>query len=106
MRNIRLVPERAGIVSLVTGYVSHRAIQPSTQISPTAPLMTAVPAANLWVDADLKETQLTYMRTGQLMIVISDIYGNDVKYTGEVVDLDMGTDNAFSLLSTQNVTDN
>jgi membrane fusion protein (multidrug efflux system) len=46
------------------------------------------------------------MRIGQPATVISDIYGDDVKYTGKVVGLDMGTGSAFSLLPAQNATGN
>ncbi|WP_116287403.1 HlyD family efflux transporter periplasmic adaptor subunit, partial [Serratia marcescens] len=78
------------IVSPMTGYVSRRAVQPGAQISPTTPLMAVVPATNMWVDANFKETQLAHMRIGQTATVVSDIYGDDVKYTGKVVGLDMG----------------
>lgn len=76
------------------------------QISPTTPLMAVVPATNLWVDANFKETQLAHIRIGQPATVVSDIYGDDVKYTGKVVGLDMGTGSAFSLLPAQNATGN
>ncbi|RGA74391.1 multidrug export protein EmrA, partial [Klebsiella pneumoniae] len=56
--------------------------------------------------ANFKETQLAHMRIGQPATVISDIYGDDVKYTGKVVGLDMGTGSAFSLLPAQNATGN
>lgn len=76
------------------------------QIGTTTPLMAVVPATNLWIDANFKETQLAHMRIGQPATVISDIYGDDVKYTGKVVGLDMGTGSAFSLLPAQNATGN
>lgn len=76
------------------------------QISPTTPLMAVVPATDLWVDANFKETQLANMRIGQPVTIITDIYGDDVKYTGKVVGLDMGTGSAFSLLPAQNATGN
>ncbi|MGM1330073.1 HlyD family secretion protein, partial [Klebsiella michiganensis] len=79
---------------------------PGAQISSTTPLMAVVPATNLWIDANFKETQLAHMRIGQPATVISDIYGDDVKYTGKVVGLDMGTGSAFSLLPAQNATGN
>ena len=106
VRNAWLALERTKIVSPMTGYVSRRAVQPGAQISPTTPLMAVVPATNLWVDANFKETQLAHMRIGQPATVISDIYGDDVKYTGKVVGLDMGTGSAFSLLPAQNATGN
>ena len=106
VRKAWLALERTKIVSPITGYVSRRAVQPGAQISPTTPLMAVVPASNLWVDANFKETQLAHMRIGQAATVVSDIYGDDVKYTGKVVGLDMGTGSAFSLLPAQNATGN
>jgi membrane fusion protein (multidrug efflux system) len=106
LRNAWLALQRTKIVSPMTGYVSRRAVQVGAQISPTTPLMAIVPASGLWVDANFKETQLAHMRIGQSATVVSDIYGDDVKYTGKVVGLDMGTGSAFSLLPAQNATGN
>jgi membrane fusion protein (multidrug efflux system) len=106
VRNAWLALQRTKIVSPMTGYVSRRAVQPGAQISPTTALMAVVPANNLWVDANFKETQLAHMRIGQPVTVISDIYGDDVEYHGKVVGLDMGTGSAFSLLPAQNATGN
>ncbi len=98
VRNAWLALQRTQIVSPISGYVSRRSVQPGAQIGTTTPLMAVVPATNLWIDANFKETQLAHMRIGQPATVISDIYGDDVKYTGKVVGLDMGTGSAFSLL--------
>ncbi|MGL5698875.1 MAG: multidrug efflux MFS transporter periplasmic adaptor subunit EmrA [Kluyvera sp.] len=106
VRNAWLALQRTKIVSPMSGYVSRRSVQPGAQISPTTPLMAVVPASNLWVDANFKETQLAHMRIGQPVTIISDIYGDDVKYNGKVVGLDMGTGSAFSLLPAQNATGN
>ena len=106
VRNAWLALQRTKIVSPISGYVSRRSVQPGAQISSTTPLMAVVPATNLWIDANFKETQLAHMRIGQPATVISDIYGDDVKYTGKVVGLDMGTGSAFSLLPAQNATGN
>lgn len=106
VRNSWLALQRTKIVSPLTGYVSRRAVQPGAQISITTPLMAVVPATNLWVDANFKETQLAHMRIGQTATVISDFYGDEVEYKGKVVGLDMGTGSAFSLLPAQNATGN
>ena len=106
VRNAWLALQRTKIVSPISGYVSRRSVQPGAQIPTTTPLMAVVPATNLWIDANFKETQLAHMRIGQPATVISDIYGDDVKYTGKVVGLDMGTGSAFSLLPAQNATGN
>ena len=52
------------------------------------------------------KTQIANMRIGQPVTITTDIYGDDVKYTGKVVGLDMGTGSAFSLLPAQNATGN
>lgn len=106
VRNAWLALERTKVVSPITGYVSRRAVQPGAQIGTTTPLMAVVPATQLWVDANFKETQLAHMRIGQSATVVSDIYGDEVTYTGKVVGLDMGTGSAFSLLPAQNATGN
>lgn len=106
VRNAWLALQRTKIVSPISGYVSRRSVQPGAQITTTTPLMAVVPATNLWIDANFKETQLANMRIGQPATVISDIYGDDVKYSGKVVGLDMGTGSAFSLLPAQNATGN
>ena len=106
VRNSWLALQRTKIVSPLTGYVSRRAVQPGAQIVTTTPLMAVVPATNLWVDANFKETQLAHMRIGQTATIISDFYGDEVEYKGKVVGLDMGTGSAFSLLPAQNATGN
>lgn len=106
VRNAWLALQRTKIVSPISGYVSRRSVQPGAQITTTTPLMAVVPATNLWIDANFKETQLANMRIGQPATVVSDIYGDDVKYSGKVVGLDMGTGSAFSLLPAQNATGN
>jgi len=106
VRNSWLALQRTKIVSPLTGYVSRRAVPPCALISVTTPLMAVVPATNLWVDANFKETQLAHMRIGQTATIISDFYGDEVEYKGKVVGLDMGTGSAFSLLPAQNATGN
>ncbi|HEY3985419.1 multidrug efflux MFS transporter periplasmic adaptor subunit EmrA [Cedecea sp.] len=106
VRNSWMALQRTTIVSPMTGYVSRRAVQVGAQISPSTALMAIVPASGMWVDANFKETQLAHMRIGQSATIVSDIYGDEVKYTGKVVGLDMGTGSAFSLLPAQNATGN
>lgn len=106
LRDAWLALQRTEVVSPVDGFVSRRSVQVGSQISSTTPLLAIVPANNLWVDANFKETQLAGVRIGQPATVVSDIYGDDVVYHGKVVGLDMGTGSAFSLLPAQNATGN
>ncbi|MDW8846989.1 multidrug efflux MFS transporter periplasmic adaptor subunit EmrA [Erwinia sp. MMLR14_017] len=106
LRDAWLALQRTDVVSPIDGYVSRRSVQVGSQITSTTPLLAVVPAHNLWVDANFKETQLAGVRIGQPATVVSDIYGDDVEYHGKVVGLDMGTGSAFSLLPAQNATGN
>ena len=106
VRNTWLALERTDIRSPVDGYVSRRSVQVGAQISPSTPLMAVVPAKGMWIDANFKETQLSAMRIGQPVKVITDFYGDDVVFHGTVTGLDMGTGSAFSLLPAQNASGN
>lgn len=106
VRDAWMALQRTQIISPMTGYVSQRAVQVGSQISPTTPLMAIVPAQGMWVDANYKETQLANIRIGQPATVVTDMYGDKIVFTGKVVGLDMGTGSAFSLLPAQNATGN
>ncbi|MFC0180462.1 EmrA/EmrK family multidrug efflux transporter periplasmic adaptor subunit [Thorsellia kenyensis] len=98
--------ERTKITSPVSGYVSRRSVQVGSQVVPSIPLMVIVPSDNFWIEANFKETQLSKMRIGQKAEVTTDLYGKDVKFSGVVKGIDMGTGSAFSLLPAQNATGN
>lgn len=106
LRDAWLTLQRTKIIAPVTGYVSRRSVQVGSQITKGSPLMVIVPADQIWVDANFKETQLANMRIAQPVSITSDLYGDDVVYQGTVVGLDMGTGSAFSLLPAQNATGN
>ncbi|MEN4602435.1 multidrug efflux MFS transporter periplasmic adaptor subunit EmrA [Pantoea agglomerans] len=106
LRDAWLALQRTEIRSPIDGFVSRRSVQVGSQISTSTPLLAVVPATNLWVDANFKETQLAGVRIGQPVTVVADIYGDEVVYQGKVAGLDMGTGSAFSLLPAQNATGN
>ncbi|CNF67860.1 multidrug efflux MFS transporter periplasmic adaptor subunit EmrA [Yersinia mollaretii] len=106
LRDAWLALQRTKVLSPVSGYVSRRSVQVGAKIANGSPLMAVIPANQMWVDANFKETQLANMRIGQSATVVTDFYGDDVVYQGKVVGLDMGTGSAFSLLPAQNATGN
>ena len=59
----------------------------------------------LWVEANFKETELTYMRPGQDATVSVDTFP-DVEYHAKVASLSPGTGLTFSLLPPENATGN
>ena len=106
LRQAYLNNARAGIVAPVTGYVARRSVQVGQRVQPGAALMAVVPAEQMWVDANFKETQLRHMRLGQEVELRSDLYGGDVTYKGRITNLGLGTGSAFSLLPAQNASGN
>ncbi|AYA39600.1 multidrug efflux MFS transporter periplasmic adaptor subunit EmrA [Xenorhabdus nematophila] len=106
VRDAWLTLQRTKIVSPVDGYIARRSVQVGSRINSGTPLMAIIPATNMWIEANFKETQLTNMRIGQPVKITSDFYGSDVVYTGKVTGIDMGTGSAFSLLPAQNASGN
>jgi len=60
---------------------------------------------DIWVEANYKETDITYMRPGQSVAIDVDAYPNE-NFTGVVVSLSPGTGSTFSLLPPENATGN
>src|SRR5258708_4063328 len=106
LRESYLAAQRASVLAPVTGYVAKRSVQLREQVAPGAPLLAIVPLADVWVDANFKETQLEYVRIGQPATLASDLYGGAVTYHGTVIGLGPGTGSAFALLPPQNATGN
>jgi membrane fusion protein (multidrug efflux system) len=68
--------------------------------------MAVVPLERVWVDANMRETQLKSLRIGQPATVTADMYGGDLVYHGKVIGLGAGSGNAFALLPPQNASGN
>ena len=98
--------QRTSVRAPVTGYVARRSVQLGERLAPGAPLMAIVLLDKLWIEANFKEVQLTHMRIGQPVTVVSDLYGGRIEYHGKVSGLGMGTGAAFALLPAQNATGN
>ncbi|HEJ9058136.1 TPA: EmrA/EmrK family multidrug efflux transporter periplasmic adaptor subunit [Serratia fonticola] len=106
MREAWLALQRTKIRSPVTGYVAQRNVQVGETLSAGQALLSIVPADQLWIDANFKETQLSGVRIGQKVSVVSDLYGSNVVFDGVVEGINMGTGGAFSVLPAQNATGN
>jgi membrane fusion protein (multidrug efflux system) len=89
----------------VSGVVTRKTVHIGHRVQAGEPLMTIVPLDSLYVTANFKETQLTYVRVGQKAEVIADIYP-DYTFRGHVDSISLGTGAAFSLLPPENATGN
>lgn len=97
---------RTVIRAPVDGIVTNRQVQIGQRIQAGTPIMTLVPIATAYVDANFKESQLRGVRIGMPVELTSDFYGSGVVYHGKVVGFAGGTGAAFSLIPAQNATGN
>jgi membrane fusion protein, multidrug efflux system len=92
------------IAAPVAGVIGQRNVQIGQQIQPGQQLMSVVPLTDLWVTANLKETQLRHMRIGQKSDVKIDATGQTLK--AHVDSFPAATGARYSLLPPENATGN
>ena len=68
--------------------------------------MTIVPLDHLWVEANLRETELEHVRPGQPALVNVNLYGSKQTFHGTVEGLVPGSGSPFALLPPDNSTGN
>ncbi len=97
---------RQQIHAPVSGYVSMRKVQVGNRVHPGDQLMTIVPLEHLWVEANLRETEMELIRPGQPAEITVDLYGNKQIFHGTVEGLVPGTGSVFALLPPNNAVGN
>lgn len=97
---------RQQIKAPVSGYVAKRKAQVGDRVHPGSPLMTIVPLDHLWVEANLRETEMQHIRPGQTALVNVGLYGSQYTFHGTVEGLVPGSGSAFALLPPDNATGN
>ncbi|WP_313803412.1 EmrA/EmrK family multidrug efflux transporter periplasmic adaptor subunit [Sphingobium sp.] len=102
----RLDLDRAVIRAPVDGVVTRRSVQVGQRVAQGAPIMSIVPLAQVYVDANFKERQLGRVKVGMPATVTSDLYGGGVVYHGRVVGFSGGTGSSMALIPAQNATGN
>jgi membrane fusion protein, multidrug efflux system len=93
---------RAPFAGIVTNVPS---IAPGKYLAASTTAFDLVHTDHAWVDANPKETQLTYMRPGQRVTVKVDAYPG-AKWTGDVESISPAAAQEFSLLPAQNTSGN
>ncbi|MBV8485725.1 MAG: HlyD family secretion protein [Verrucomicrobia bacterium] len=92
------------IPSPVNGRIAQKSAEPGNQVQPGGALM-AVVEDNVWVLANLKETQLKRVQIGQSVEVNIDAIPSHT-FTGRVDSLQPGSGSNFALLPPDNATGN
>jgi membrane fusion protein (multidrug efflux system) len=87
-----------------SGRVTRRNVEAGAYINVGQPLLSIVPD-RVYITANYKETQLTYMRPGQPVTIEIDSYPGQT-FTGHVDSIQSGTGERFSMLPPENATGN
>jgi membrane fusion protein, multidrug efflux system len=89
----------------VDGVIGNRAMQVGDYVQPGQRLASLVPLADVYIDANFKETQVARLRPGQpVQVSIDALPGHDI--TGTVASMSPASGSVFSLLPPDNATGN
>jgi membrane fusion protein, multidrug efflux system len=93
------------ITAPAEGVVSKKSVELGQLVQPGQPLMSLVPLSDVWVTANLKETQTAHVTPGDPVDFTVDAYGGR-HFSGHVESLAPATGARFSLLPPDNATGN
>lgn len=104
LERAQLDVDRTKVVAHTPGRVTKRTVDAGNIVQPGQGLM-AIVSDEVWVTANLKETQLAHVKPGQVVDVAIDALPGHV-FKGKVDSIMAGTGAAFSLLPAENATGN
>ena len=85
--------------------VAQKKPEPGQYVRAGEPVMVIVSDTGMWIEANFKETELTFVRPGQSVRIRIDTYP-DLEWQGTVTSLSQASGAEFSLLPPQNATGN
>ena len=88
-----------------SGIVTNISLEPGEFVKAGTPIFSVVATGNIWVEANLKETDLTHVKVGQDTNISIDSYPDRI-WRARVESISMATGAEFSLLPPQNATGN
>ena len=93
------------IYAPVDGIITRLKLEPGEWVEEGEPAFGLIQVGKTWIEANLKETQLTHVREGQEVTVEVDAYP-DVVWKGIVASISPATGAEFSVLPPQNASGN
>ncbi len=96
--------QRTVVLAPFSGRVS-KIPQAGKHVQPGTPVMSLIADTSFWIEANLKETELTRVHPGQQVRIEVDTYP-DHKFSGTVKSISPGTGSEFSIIPAQNATGN
>ncbi|MBV8172421.1 MAG: HlyD family secretion protein [Candidatus Eremiobacteraeota bacterium] len=105
LQDAQLQLSYATIKAPVDGVISKRSVNVGDFVSPGQALMAVVDTKDIWVTANLKETQMTNVRLGQPVAIKVDSYPHE-HFRGTVQSIAPATGSTFALIPPDNATGN
>ena len=96
---------RTTIAAPVSGTAVGVKLQPGEQLKAATPIFALVADTRPWVEANMKETDLTYVQVGQKVNVVLDIYPSS-PWAAEVESISPASGAEFAILPPQNASGN
>ena len=87
------------------GIVTNFDLQPGEYVAVGTVVFSLVGTEDTWVQANFKETELTYVKVGQRATIHVDMYP-DTEFKGQVISIGGATGAEFAILPPQNATGN
>ena len=97
--------ERTMVRAPAAGRIANLDLQAGEYVTGAKPVFSLIANVAPWIEANLKETQLTHIHEGQSVTITIDAYP-DHRWQGTVSGVSAGTGAVFSLLPAQNATGN
>lgn len=104
VKNAELQLSYCQVIAPVRGKISKKTVEPGQRVQPGQALMAVVPE-NVWVLANLKETELERVQIGQRVEIKIDALPHET-FIGSVDSIQEGSGATFSLLPPDNATGN
>ena len=105
LQEARLNLSHTVIRAPATGIITKNDLQVGEYVTAGRPVFSVVASKSVWVEANLKETELTYVKEGQTATITVDAYP-DAKWKARVASIAPATGAEFSILPPQNATGN
>ncbi len=106
LRHAELEWQRRKICTPVSGYLAQQSVQQGQWVKAGMKLFTIVPLDQIWVDANIKETQLARVEVGDRVTLHADMYGSEISYHGWVAGIGAGSGAVFAVLPPENASGN
>jgi len=97
--------EKTRIYAAVDGIAAKVTLEPGEYVKSGSPLFMIVENGDVWIEANLKETQLTHLKRGMSATIVLDAYPDRV-WQARVASISPATGAEFSVLPPQNASGN